>query len=162
MMSSLIRSNDIYRQEFDKQADAYIKSLNSTFQAKAVITQVMHDKIVRCLTNQCSSDFNTRFISWYRASFAVQKNGTKRLLCDAKSKKPVLLYESMYDVYKHAHIETVHAGRDRCLDSLSVNYSGYNHRLLELFIKNCSSCQRRKRIIKPMLSKPIIALGRIF
>ena len=74
----------------------------------------------------------------------MQKNGTKRLLCDAKSKKPVLLYESMYDVYKHTHIETAHAGRDKCLDSLSVNYSWYNRRLFELFIKNCSSCQRRK------------------
>ena len=51
MMSSLIHSNDIYRLEFYKQADAYIKSLNSKFQAKAVITQVMHDKIVRCPTN---------------------------------------------------------------------------------------------------------------
>ena len=97
-----------------------------------MITQVIHDKIVRCLTNQCSSDCNARFISWCRASFAVQKNETKILLCDAKSKKPVLLYESMYDVYKHTHIETAHAGRDKCLDSLSVNYSRYNGTLKKI------------------------------
>ena len=66
----------------------------------------------------------------------------------------------MYDVYKRTHIDTAHAGRDECLDYLSMNYSWYNRRLLQILIKNCSSCQKRKPIVKPMLSKPIIALGR--
>ena len=61
----------------------------------------------------------------------------------------------MYDTYKQIHIQSAHGGRDKCLDSLSMNYSWCNRKLLELFIKNCSSCQKRKPVVKP-----IVALGK--
>ena len=49
--------------------------------------------------------------------------GTQKFICGNKNEKPVLLYENMYDVFKKIHIETGHGGRDKCFDSLTVNYS---------------------------------------
>ncbi|CAF3853491.1 unnamed protein product [Rotaria magnacalcarata] len=157
-MNSVSTSDDICRKQYYKEVDEYIKSIISKFREKTVITQVMHDRIIECLTNNNSSSYNARFISWCRTTFVIQNTGAKFLLYDSKTKKAVLIYESMYNVYKHTHIETAHAERDKCLDSLSLNYSWYNRKLLQLFIKNCSACQKRKPIVKPMLSKPIIAL----
>ncbi|CAF4136195.1 unnamed protein product, partial [Adineta steineri] len=142
-----------------KQADQHINSLNIKFQEKAVITNKMNEKIIACLQNNLSStENNSRFISWCRNSFALRVIGTRQFLCDIKFGKPILLYENMYDIYKKIHTETAHGGRDKCLDSLLINYSWFNKDLLQIFLKNCSSCQKRKSILKPMLSKPIIAL----
>ena len=142
-------------------ANQHISSLNDKFRKKAVITRDMNEKIVSCLRNNLRlEESNSRFISWCRYSFVLRIIGTCHFVCDNKNRKPVLLYENMYDVYKKIHIETAHGGRDKCLDNLAVNYSWFNRHLLQIFIKNCTSCQKRKSIEKPMLSKPIIALGK--
>lgn len=159
-MNGSSTSNETSRIEFYKQANEYIQSLNIKFREKTVITQSMNDKIIDCLSNT-SSKHNARFSSWCRTSFIIQNTRNKLLLCDVITTKPVLIYESMFDVYKQTHVSTAHAGRDKCLDSLSMNYSWYNRKLLEIYIKNCSACQKRKPIVKPMLSKPIIALGTV-
>jgi hypothetical protein len=161
-INSVSSIEDESRKQFYQEADKYLKSLNIKFQEKAVITLSMNDKILRCLSNKFSYEFNSRFTTWCRVSFVVQKLGSNNLLCDAKTNKPVLIYEMMYDIYKKIHTETAHAGRDKCLDYLSVNYSWYNRNILQIFIQNCLSCQRGKSIPKPMLSKPIIALGETY
>ena len=124
----------------------------------------MSEKIITCLRNNSLStkEFDSRFISWCRNSFVLQDIGVRIFLCDIKTGKPVLLYENMYDIFKKIHYETAHAGRDKCLDNLSINYSWYNRDLLQIFLKNCSSCQKRKSIKRPVVSKPIIALGEIY
>jgi hypothetical protein len=159
-MTTIFTTEDYSRKEFYAQATEHLKSLNIKFREKAVITQTMNDEIIRCLLSKSPQEFDSRFLSWCRNSFVIQQIGLKYILCDAKTNKPVLLYEAMYDVYKSTHLEAAHAGRDKCLDSLAMNYSWYSRHLLQIFIKNCSSCQKRKPLLKPMLSKPIIALGK--
>ncbi|CAF0746951.1 unnamed protein product [Adineta steineri] len=159
-MTSILSTDNESRQFFYKQADQHINSINIKFQEKAVITNKMNEKIITCLQNNLSStENNSRFISWCRNSFALRVIGTRQFLCDIKFGKPILLYENMYDIYKKIHTEAAHGGRDKCLDSVLINYSWFNRDLLQIFLKNCSSYQKRKSILKPILSKPIIALG---
>jgi hypothetical protein len=148
------------RGHFYEQADRHIASLNIKFREKAVITRSTYEKLIACLQDDHSSrESDSRFPSWCRKTFAMRAIGTRHFLCDVKNGKPVLVYEDMYDVFKKIHIEAAHGGRDKCLDNLAVNYSWFNRSLLQIFLKSCSSCQKRKSILKPMLSKPIIALG---
>lgn len=35
----------------------------------------------------------------------------------------------MFDVHEQTHVSTAHAGHDKCLDSLSMNYGWYNSKL---------------------------------
>ena len=146
---------------FYEQANLHISSLNEKFREKCVIKEETKNKIINCLrgNSTTTTEFDSRFTSWCRNSFVMCDIGPETFLCDIKSKKPVLLYEDMYEVYKNAHIEAAHAGRDKCLDALSVNYSWFNRKLLQIYLKNCSSCQQRKSIKRPTVSKPIIALG---
>ncbi len=51
-MTSIMSTEDDSRKQFYQKADEYIKSLNMKFQEKAVITLVMNDKILRCLSNK--------------------------------------------------------------------------------------------------------------
>ncbi|CAF1176001.1 unnamed protein product [Adineta ricciae] len=85
----------------------------------------MKTNIMNCLRENriTTTDFDCRFASWCRNSFVANDIGGQTFLCDLKSNKPVLLYENMYEVYKKVHIESAHAGRDKCLDALSINYS---------------------------------------
>ncbi|CAF0929775.1 unnamed protein product [Adineta ricciae] len=152
--------DDELKKWFYEQANLHISSLNIRFREKCVIKEAMKNKIMNCLRENAitTDDFDSRFTSWCRNSFMVCDIGSERFLCDMKSKKPVLLYENMYEVYKKIHIETAHAGRDKCLDALSINYSWFNRELLQICLKSCSSCQQRKSIKRPTVSKPIIAL----
>ncbi len=120
----------------------------------------MKKKIFRCLSNKYSEEFDARFKSWCRMSFSIRKIGLQSILCDSKTKKPILIYEQMYDVFKEIHEGAAHGGRDKCMDSLSINYSWYNRQLLQIFINNCQACQKRQLVKIPMISKPIIALGK--
>lgn len=123
----------------------------------------MSTKIIACLQHQLTSkNIDSRFISWCHKCFSLEKIGLKCLLSDSKNHKPILVYEEMFEVYKEIHINFAHAGRDKCLEYLSINYSWYNREILQLLLKNCASCQRRKPIHKPMLSKPIVALGMVY
>jgi hypothetical protein len=90
------------------------------------------------------------------------KIGSKSILCDVKTNKPILIYEEMYDVFKQIHEETAHGGRDKCMDSLSINYSWCNRQLLQLFINNCQACQQRQSVKIQIISKPIIELGKSY
>ncbi len=51
-MTSILSTEDDSRKQFYQKADEYIKSLNMKFQEKPVITLVMNDEIVRCLSNK--------------------------------------------------------------------------------------------------------------
>ncbi len=156
-------SEDDEKKHFYQQANQHLNTLNVKYREKAVITHDMSLKIIVCLQNKLTTkEVSSRFMFWCRKSFSLINIGLRCLLCDSKNKKPIITYEEMYDIYKRIHIESAHGGRDKCIDSLIVNYSWYNRDLLQIFIKNCSSCQKRKAILKPMLSKPIIALGEIY
>jgi hypothetical protein len=161
-MSCISTSDNDFRKKFYEESNQYIALLNEKFREKAVIKQELNDKILCCLSNKHRHEFNSRFISWCLTTFVTEKIGMNTFLCDSKTKKLVLIFENMYDVYRQIHEETAHGGRDKCLDSLPLNYSRYNRQLLQIFINNCGPCQKRKSIEKPMLSKPIIALGKVY
>jgi hypothetical protein len=93
-MAFISTSENNSRRQFYEQLDEYLKSLNVKFQEKAVITLTMNDKIFRCLSNKFIHEFNSRFISWCRTTFVIQIIGLNVLLCDAKSNKSLLIYES--------------------------------------------------------------------
>jgi hypothetical protein len=153
-MNSILSTDDDARFFFYEQANRYINSLNINFREKAVITRSTNEKIMRCLQKKTLDEFNSRFISWCRNSFALRFIETHQFLCNNINGKPVLIYEDMYDAYNNIHIETAHSGREKCLDSITVNYSWFNRHLLQIFLKNCAPCGKRKSI-----EKPIIALG---
>jgi hypothetical protein len=148
------------RTHFYEKVQKHIKSLNYKYQEKTVITEEMKTKIFRCLSNKYPDEFNSRFKSWCRTSFSIRKIGVESVLCDSKNRKPILIYEQMYEIFKQIHEETAHGGRDKCMNSLSVNYSWYNRQLMQIFINNCQACQNRQAVKIPMLSKPIIELGK--
>lgn len=137
----------------------HILSLNKKYQLKAVIDKNMRERIFQSILQTDSEKKNSQFRFWATANFEIQKYNTENILCDTKTKKPVLIYEDMYSIYDSIHTSTAHGGRDKCLDALAVNYSWYNRRLLEIFLKLCPSCQTRKTVKIPMFSKPIIELG---
>jgi len=156
--TSLLSPTDS-RTHFYEKVQRHIKSLNYKYQEKTVITEDMKIRILRCLSNKYPEEFDSRFKSWCRTSFSIRKIGSESLLCDSKRHKPILIYEQMYDIFKQIHEETAHGGRDKCMDSLSVNYSWYNRQLLQIFINNCQACQNRQAVKIPIISKPIIELG---
>ncbi len=134
------------RTQFYEQANKHIKSLNKNYQEKTVITQEMKAKIVQCLSNKYPKQFNAHFKTWCRTTFQTRKIGLESLLCDSRTHKPIIVYEEMYTIFKQIHVQTAHSDRDRCLGSLSVNYSWYNTKFLQIFINLCESCQSRQLV----------------
>ena len=157
---SITTSHNDFRTNFYDKVYKHIKSLNYKYQEKAVITEEMEAKILRCISNKNPKEFNSRFKSWCRTSFCIREIGLESVLCDSKTQKPILLYEQMYDIFKQIHEETAHGGRDKCMDSLSINYSWYNRQLLQIFLKSCQACQERQPVKIPVISKPIMELGK--
>ena len=151
--------NENKEQLFYDLSNKHILSLNKKYQSKAVIDKNMREKIFQCLLHTDIEKKDSQFRFWSIANFEIQTFNAENILCDAKTKKPVLIYEDMYSIYYSIHTSTAHGGRDKCLDALAVNYSWYNRRLLEVFLKLCPSCQTRKTVKIPMFSKPIIELG---
>jgi len=43
-------------------------------------------------------------------------------------------------IFEQIDLQIVHADRDKSLDSLSVNYSWYKRKLLQLFTSLCERC----------------------
>ena len=109
----------------------------------------MKKKILRCLSNKYPQEFTSHFKIWCEISFIIEEIGPEQVLCDSKEKKPVLIYEKMYDTYKEVHEQSAHAGRDKCLHNLAVNYSWFNRDLLQKYIKICYSCQKRQSVKIP-------------
>jgi hypothetical protein len=120
--------------QFYELANKHIKSLNKKYQEKAVITKAMNEKILRFLSNKNPKEFDSHFRAWCWTTFQILKIGSECLVCDLKTHKPVIVYEDMYSIYKQIHVQTAHSGRDKCIDALSVNYSWYNRKLLQIFI----------------------------
>ena len=151
--------NENKEQLFYDLSKKHIRSLNKKYQSKAVIDKNMREKIFQSLLHTDTEKKDSQFRFWSIANFEIQTFNAENILCDAKTKKPVLIYEDMYSIYYSIHTSTAHGGRDKCLDALTVNYSWYNRRLLEIHLKLCPSCQTRKTVKIPMFSKPIIELG---
>lgn len=151
-------NNDLQSRFYDL-ANKHVQSLNKKFQAKAVITLKTKENILQCLLKKQTWIGDSHFRSWCLRTFEIQNIRSENILADAKTHKPILLYEEMYSIFKQTHIQTAHGGRDKCLDSLAVNYSWVNRSLLQIFLKMCPSCETRKTVKIPMFSKPIIELG---
>lgn len=160
--NSTLSAADEHRKKFYELAAAHIQSLNYKFREKAVITENMKKKIFRCFSNKYPQEFTSNFKTWCETSFIIGEIGSEQVLYHSENKKEVLIYENMYDTYKQVHEQTAHGGRDKCLDSLAINYSWFNRKLVQQYIDICYSCQNRQSVKIPTVSKPIIELGKIF
>ena len=118
--------NENKEQLFYDLSKKHILSLNKKYQSKAVIDKNMREKIFQCLLHNDIEKKDSQFRFWSIANFEIQTFNAKNILCDAKTKEPVLIYEDMYSIYHSIHTSTAHVGRDKFLDALAVNYSWYH------------------------------------
>ena len=158
--SNIIEDNN--KKIFYEKVDEYISSLSKNFRAKCVIKQHIYNDILICLEmpkgKSCASSSST-FVYWARKKFVLVKiAGTNIVVC-AKLKKPVCVYESLYNVINKAHNVISHGGREKTTYELNRHYSWIPRFCIGIFIKQCVSCQIRKLLKQHVLSKPIISLG---
>ncbi|CAF4061215.1 unnamed protein product [Rotaria sordida] len=147
----------VYYTELEK----HINTLSEKFQAKSVVKQSVHDDIVKCLLlskDKPLSLFSSKFI-WVKNYFIVIKIAGIDIACYIKSKKPICIYESYYNVIREAHTTISHGGRDKTIHELNSRYSWIPRFAVEIFLKQCISCQTRKPIKQHVITKPIISLG---
>lgn len=160
MNQELCSPSNVLRKTFYERVGDCVSKLNPKFQAKAFINRDTCTRMINILRGVAANNGeSTRFVRWCQDKFCLRLIGGNYVLCDMKSKRPILLFEEMFDVYRMCHIQTAHGGRDKCLDYISKNYSWVNRSFLQIYLELCSACQNRKAIKTPIVSKPIIALG---
>ncbi|CAF0953530.1 unnamed protein product [Rotaria sordida] len=148
----------IYYTELEK----HINTLSGKFQEKSVIKQSVYDDIIKCLL--LSKDkpltlFSSQFIFWVKKHFIITKIAAADIACCIKSKKPICIYEMFYNVIREAHTTISHGGRDKTMHELNSHYSWIPRFAVEIFLKQCISCQTRKPLKQHVVTKPIISLG---
>ncbi|CAF4559389.1 unnamed protein product, partial [Didymodactylos carnosus] len=88
----------------------------------------------------------------------VKLAGIDVIYC-TKSKKPICVYESLFNIIKECHEAVSHGGRDKTLTEVNSHYSWVPKIVIEIYLKTCVACQVRKPLKHPVVSKPIISLG---
>ncbi|CAF4638969.1 unnamed protein product, partial [Rotaria sp. Silwood2] len=148
----------VYYTELEK----YINSLSTKFQENSVIKQSVYDDIIKCLLSSKDKPlglFSSKFVFWVKKHFIAIKIAGVDIACCIKSKKPICIYETYYNVIREAHITISHGGRDKTIHELNSHYSRIPRFAVEIFLKQCVSCQTRKPIKQHVITKPIISFG---
>jgi hypothetical protein len=148
----------VYYNELEK----YIKSLSEKFRQKCVIHKTVYDDIITCLLlpkGKSSGSFSPKFVFWVKRRFILIKIGGVDVGCCIKSKKPIGIYESYYNMISEAHANISHGGRDKTIHELNSHYSWIPRFAIELFLKQCVVCQTRKPLKQHVIGKPIVSVG---
>ncbi|CAF4522606.1 unnamed protein product [Didymodactylos carnosus] len=159
--TSIDSSNDSEKLFFD-DVDKHVNSLNEKYREKTVIKKDTYEKILIALLleiGKSSHTLSAKFIFWCRNNFLLSKIAGIDVVCCAKSKKPVCLYESFYTVISEYHQNISHSGRQKMLAEISSQYSWIPKFVVEIFLKHCFACQVRKPVKQQVVSKSIISLG---
>ncbi|CAF0753868.1 unnamed protein product [Didymodactylos carnosus] len=94
-----------------------------------------------------------------RQKFTIVKLAGIDVVYCTKSKKPICVYESLFNIIKECHDAVSHEGRDKTLTEVNSHYSWVPKIVIEIYLKTCVACQVRKPLKHPAVSKPIISLG---
>ncbi|CAF2132348.1 unnamed protein product [Rotaria magnacalcarata] len=147
-----------YYQELEK----HINSLSMKFREKSVIKQNSYNDIVTCLLSPKGKplgNFSAKFMYWVKQHFTLMKIAGADMACCIKSKKNICIYETYYSVIHEAHSSISHGGRDKTLFELNSHYSWIPRFAVEIYLKQCITCQTRKPLKQHVVNKPIISLG---
>lgn len=148
----------LYYQALEK----HINSLSERFREKSVIKQSFYNDIVKCLLlpkEKPSGLFSAKFNYWVKQNFIIINIAGVNIACCIKSRKTICIYESYFKVIGEAHANISHGGRDKTIFELNKQYSWIPRFAVELYLKQCLSCQTRKPLKQHVISKPIISLG---
>ncbi|CAF1619731.1 unnamed protein product [Didymodactylos carnosus] len=110
---------------FYSDLDKYIDSLSVKFREKSVIKKKVCEDIVQALLLQkgkTSGSFSPKFVFWAKQNFLLLKIVGIDIACCVKTKKPVCIYESFFNVISECHVSVSHGGRDKTVCDFSVNW----------------------------------------
>ncbi|BGP32966.1 hypothetical protein JCM10296v2_004752 [Rhodotorula toruloides] len=127
------------RTAYDKAVDDYILSLHPIKRNKALMTDSLHDLVLKILIepqNTQLGDPQLRF--WVRQRFTLleQPEG-KYVLHDNKK---VVLKDALWDTIASAHVETKHGGRDKTYAAVKKGWSYVPKEVVTVFVKLCPTC----------------------
>jgi hypothetical protein len=145
-----------------KELEKYINSLSKKYQEKSVIKQSVYNDILKCLLlpkGKPLGEFSSKFNFWVKRHFILIKIAGVDIGCCMKSKKPICIYEAYYNVIGEAHATISHGGRDKTIHELNSHYSWIPRFAVEMYLRQCISCQTRKPLKQHVIAKPIIATG---
>ena len=149
-------------EQYQRIEDEYLSSLSDRKQPKALITQVLFDKIFAVLQNGSEDRASTaQFRFWVRKMFVLaypqtsfNHNGGKApepvVLHD---KRPVAIKEQLYEVLCYCHAVARHGGRDKTCATLRLNYSWVPKELTAKFVKACPTCTLKRSGNPDLLSQ---------
>ena len=101
----------VFMEEFDKQLNKHIESLNKRFREKFRIKQTLYDDIVLVLRDAWG-DAQLKF--WVLKNFKLVTIGDQKVVYEKKSNLPVITYdENLYGKINECHIRVGHNGRDK-------------------------------------------------
>ncbi|KAL7337635.1 hypothetical protein BJY59DRAFT_640441, partial [Rhodotorula toruloides] len=127
------------RTAYDKAVDDYILSLHPIKRNKALMTDALHDLVLKILIepqNTQLGDPQLRF--WVRQRFTLleQPEG-KYVLHDYKK---VVLKDALWETIASAHAETKHGGRDKTYAAVKKGWSYVPKEVVTVFVKLCPTC----------------------
>ena len=131
-------------------------------QEKSAIKRNSYNDIVKCLLKPKGKPlglFSSQFSFWAKKHFVLITIAGVDIGCCNKSKKPLCVYEEYYNVINEAHTNVSHGGRDRTIHELNLHYSWIPRFVVEVFTKQCISCQTGKPLKEHMIPKPIVSVG---
>ncbi|CAF1366379.1 unnamed protein product, partial [Didymodactylos carnosus] len=132
------------------------------YREKYVIKQTTYNSIVQALKlekGKKSDLLSAKFVFWAKSNFVLSTFAGIEIVCSLADKKPVCLYESLFNIVSESHIAVSHGGRDKTFSEICSHYSFVPRVVVEIFLKQCTSCQVRKPIKQHVVAKPIISLG---
>ncbi|CAF1301878.1 unnamed protein product [Didymodactylos carnosus] len=162
--SSSMTTNPHESQEklFYNELGKYIDSLSENFKKKCVIKKEIYDNITKVLTlekGKSSVSLSSQFVYWACQNFVLSKIAGNDIVCCAKAKKPVCIFESFYNVIGECHNNISHGGRHKTVYEINSHYSWLPRFAVDIFVKQCLPCQLHKPVKHHVVSKPIISLG---
>jgi hypothetical protein len=147
-----------YYEELEK----HINAMSKNFREKSVIKQDVYEDIIKCLLSPKGKPLGSlpaKFIYWVKQHFIIIKIAAIDIACCIKTKKSICVYESYYRVIGEAHAIVSHGGRVKTVHEVNSHYSWVPRFAVEIYLKQCITCQTRKPLKQHIVAKPIVSLG---
>ncbi|CAF4470388.1 unnamed protein product, partial [Didymodactylos carnosus] len=154
--------SDTHEKKFYDEVEKYVNSLQQKYRDKTFIKKQTCDDILKVLLlpkGKTGDSLSVKFRFWCRQKFSIVKLAGIDVVYCTKSKKPICVYESLFNIIKGCHEAVSHGGRDKTLAEVNSHYSWVPKIVVEIYLKTCIACQVRKPLKHPVVSKPIISLG---
>ncbi|PFH50177.1 hypothetical protein AMATHDRAFT_48086 [Amanita thiersii Skay4041] len=141
--------------EYKTMEQTYINSLSPKRQPKALISQVLFDKIWDVLTNSSGARETAQFRFWVRKMFMLQRLERTKLSLNAGVNPGqlvvvhdgllVAVQEQIYGLLCYCHGQANHGGRDRTCAVVRRHYTWVPKELIAQFVKMCPTCRDKKQ-----------------